>query len=301
MINPIEPHTPLQYIIGKEKFFGLDFMVNEHVLIPRPETEVLVETALHTIDAIRNTQHAVRILDLCTGSGNIAISLTKNAPNCRMVASDISESALEVTKENARLNGVFDDVTFVKSNLFKDIEGRFDLIVSNPPYIARNEFDTLPKEVLKEPRTALDGGPDGLDFYRRIFLEAPRYLKNDGYCVVEIGFGQLQGIRDIIEQAGESSLRPCHSDRNTVIARAEGPKQSLSSSEIAEPVDSPSLRLLRRPMRKTQAPRNDGRNDLTSFRVPRNDITHVNKGFNILAVKKDQYAIDRVIVAQWIN
>jgi release factor glutamine methyltransferase len=242
MIKTIEPHTPLQYIIGKEKFFGLDFMVNEHVLIPRPETEVLVETSLHTIDAIRNTQYAVRILDLCTGSGNIAISLmvrlgspsslskieglTKNAPNCRMFASDISEGALEVAKENARLNGVFDNITFIKSNLFKDIEGRFDLIVSNPPYIARNEFDTLPKEVLKEPRSALDGGPDGLDFYRRIFLEAPRYLKPEGYCLTEIGFGQLSAIEDMIGST---------------------------------------------------------------------------KGFKLIEVRKDQYAIDRVIVAQWIN
>jgi len=229
MIKTIEPHTPLQYIIGKEKFFGLDFMVNEHVLIPRPETEILVETALHTIDAIRNTQYAVRILDLCTGSGNIAISLmslTKNAADCRIVASDISERALEVARENARLNGVFNNITFIKSNLFKDIEGRFDLIISNPPYIARNEFDTLPKEVLKEPRSALDGGPDGLDFYRRIFFEAPRYLKHDGYCVVEIGFGQLSAIEDIIGSTKE---------------------------------------------------------------------------FKLIEVKKDQYAIDRVIVAQWIN
>lgn len=246
MIRTIEPHTPLQYIIGKENFFGLDFIVNENVLIPRPETEVLVETALHLVDVVRTTQYAVRILDLCTGSGNIAISLmvrlcspsmpskakgrvealTKNNSCCRIVASDISEGALEVAKENAASNGVFDDIVFIKSDLFKDIEGRFDLIVSNPPYIAQNEFDALPKEVLKEPRRALDGGPDGLDFYRRIFLELPRYLKHGGYCVIEIGFGQLAAIKDIIENTKE---------------------------------------------------------------------------FELIEVKKDQYAIDRVVVAQWIN
>ena len=295
MIKTIEPHTPLQYIIGKEKFFGLDFMVNEHVLIPRPETEMLVETALHMIDAVRCTQYAVRILDLCTGSGNIAISLmvrfcspsmpspsagsgrmpslsrqskakgrvealTKTSSCCKIVASDISEDALEVAKENARLNGVFDNIVFIKSDLFKGIEGRFDLIVSNPPYIAQNEFDILPKEVLKEPRSALDGGPDGLDFYRRIFLEAPLYLKPGGYCVVEIGFGQLQGIKNIIDHAGESSLR------------APKGRSNLVFKEIA------SVALL-----------------------PRNDVMHKCKEFEILEVKKDHYGIDRVIMAQWIN
>ena len=229
MIKTIEPYTPLQYIIGKEKFFGLDFMVNEHVLIPRPETEVLVETTLELINAIPNTLYS--ILDLGTGSGNIAISLTKNAHDCKIVASDISEKALEVARLNARLNGGSDNISFIKSDLFDDINGEFDCIVSNPPYIAQYELETLQKEVLKEPLLSLDGGADGLDFYRRIFLEAPRYLKPGGYCVVEIGFGQLQGIRNIIEQTGRSNL---------------------------------------------------------AF-------------FKILTVKRDQYGIDRVIVAQWIN
>ncbi len=203
MIETIRPYTPLQYIIGKEKFFGLDFIVNENVLIPRPETEVLVDTALRTIDAVRSTQYAVRLLDLCTGSGNIAISLTKNATNCRIVASDISGDAIETAKENARLNGLFEKITFIESDLFCGIEGRFDLIVSNPPYVARHEFDTLQKEVLKEPMIALDGGVDGLDFYRKIFSEAPGYLERGGYCVVEIGFGQLSAIKGIIENTEE--------------------------------------------------------------------------------------------------
>ena len=214
MIKTIEPYTPLQYIIGKENFFGLDFIVNEHVLIPRPETEVLVETALELVNAIPDTQYS--ILDLCTGSGNIAISLmvrlsspstlslskglTKNSANCKIVASDISGVALETAKENARLNGVFEKIIFTKSDLFCDIEGRFDIIVSNPPYIARYEFDTLQKEVLKEPELALDGGIDGLGFYRKIFSAAPQYLAHGGYCIVEIGFGQLSAIKEIIEK-----------------------------------------------------------------------------------------------------
>jgi protein-(glutamine-N5) methyltransferase, release factor-specific len=206
MINTIRPYTPLQYIIGKEKFFGLDFIVNENVLIPRPETEVLVDTALRTIDSVRSAQSAVQILDLCTGSGNIAISLTKNATNCRIVASDISGDAVETAKENARLNGVFENITFIESDLFRGIEGRFDIIVSNPPYIARYEFETLQKEVLKEPMLALDGGVDGLDFYRRIFSEASGHLEHGGYCIVEIGFGQLPAIKEIIENTKEFRL-----------------------------------------------------------------------------------------------
>ena len=228
MTKTIEPYTPLQYIMGKEKFFGLDFAVNEHVLIPRPETEALVETAIKIIDEIalhrrggsaincmtpRRCNEAVRILDLGTGSGNIAISLTKNAADCRIVASDISGDAIETAKENARLNDVFEKIIFTKSDLFHDIEGRFDLIVSNPPYIARYEFETLQKEVLKEPLLALDGGADGMDFYRRIFVEAPRYLKSGGYCIVEIGFGQAEAIKGIIGQAGEFKLLSVKEDQ----------------------------------------------------------------------------------------
>ena len=216
MIKTVEPYTPLQYIIGKEKFFGLDFFVDENVFIPRPETEVLIETTLKIIDGLvihrrgvvvenqmtpRRCRDKLRILDLCTGSGNIAISLTKNMHDCKIVASDISEDALEVARENAASNGVSENISFIKSDLFNNIKERFDCIVSNPPYIARYEFKTLQKEVLKEPRIALDGGEDGLGFYRRIFLGAPQYLKRHGYCIMEIGFGQLPVIKEIIEKS----------------------------------------------------------------------------------------------------
>ncbi|MDP3792066.1 MAG: peptide chain release factor N(5)-glutamine methyltransferase [Candidatus Omnitrophota bacterium] len=200
MINPIKPFTPLQYIIGKEKFFGLDFIVNEDVFIPRPETEILVNTVLDTINEYRPQVTGLRILDLCTGSGCIAISLTKNVTNCKILASDISDKALEIAKANAAINGVSDNVVFLKSDLFESIDGKFDVIVTNPPYIARHEFKTLQKEVLKEPVVALDGGEDGLDFYRKIFNEAPKYLKTGGYCIMEIGYGQREAIKVIINK-----------------------------------------------------------------------------------------------------
>jgi release factor glutamine methyltransferase len=194
----VKPFTPLQYVLGKEKFFGLSFMVNEDVFIPRPETEILVQTVLETINESRITNDERRILDLCTGSGCIAISLTKNARKCRIFASDISEDALKIARDNARMNGVSEDISFIKSDLFKDIKGKFDIIASNPPYVAQHEFETLQKEVLKEPRIALDGGEDGLDFYRKIFEHAPAYLNNGGYIVAEIGYGQRDRIKDII-------------------------------------------------------------------------------------------------------
>lgn len=200
-MKTVGPYTPLQYIIGKEKFFGLDFLVDERVFIPRPETEVLVHTALDIVNDVRSTLYAVQdicILDLCTGSGNIAISLTKNLTHCKIIASDISEAALELAKENAASNGVSENISFIKSDLFNNIKGRFDIIVSNPPYVARNEFQTLQKEVLKEPRLALDGGADGLDFYRRIFREIRAYLKKGGYLLMEIGYGQREAIKEII-------------------------------------------------------------------------------------------------------
>jgi release factor glutamine methyltransferase len=177
----------------------MDFIVNESVFIPRPETEILVQTALETINEQPINDDSIRMLDLCTGSGCIAISLTKIKQKCRIFASDISEEALNIAKENAAMNGVSDRVSFIVSDLFKDIKGKFDIIISNPPYVAQCEFKTLQKEVLREPLMALDGGKDGLDFYRRIFTEAPRYLNDGGYLMVEIGYGQRDAIKDIVE------------------------------------------------------------------------------------------------------
>jgi len=197
-MKTIKPHTPVQYIIGHTEFCGLDFIVNEDVLIPRPETELLVDVATEII----NERRYLRLLDLGTGSGNIAIALTKRIPDCKMVASDISEGAIEVARVNAEKHGVSGRIEFIQSDLFENIEGKFDIIVSNPPYIANDEFKTLQKEVLMEPRVALVGGEDGIDFYRKIISASPRYLINGGVLVMEIGYGQKAGILKIISQNG---------------------------------------------------------------------------------------------------
>jgi release factor glutamine methyltransferase len=202
-MTPIATHTPIQYITGKAEFCGIDFAVDERVLIPRPETEHLVEKV---IELARVCGRDPRILDLCTGSGNIAITLTKALTNCRIVASDISEDALDVARSNAAKNGVSDRIEFVKSDLFTNVEGLFDIIASNPPYIASSDFDTLQKEVLREPRIALDGGDDGLLFYRNILRTSMLHLKPDGHIVFEIGFGQLSGIRQIINNIGQFNV-----------------------------------------------------------------------------------------------
>ena len=187
-MRTIEPYTPIQYVMGTTSFCGLEFLVDERVLIPRPETELLVETVIGIAGTKESDRGVVDILDLCTGSGNIAISLTKSLTNCRIVASDVSSDALDVARRNAVRNGLCDKIDFVKSDIFNGIDGQFDIIASNPPYIARYEFPTLQEEVLREPILALDGGEDGLDFYRRIVSAAPGYLKRGGSIVMEIGY-----------------------------------------------------------------------------------------------------------------
>ena len=199
-MNRVLPHTPIQYIMGTTKFCGINFLVDERVLIPRPETEMLVEVAEEFFYERRKTKDERRILDLCTGSGCIAISLTKRLPDCKIVASDISDEALEVARWNADSKDGAGRIKFIKSDLFEYIDGKFDIIVSNPPYIARYEFYTLQKEVLEEPRIALDGGEDGLDFYARILRDAPYYLNDGGYLVMEMGYGQRRSIEKMINR-----------------------------------------------------------------------------------------------------
>jgi release factor glutamine methyltransferase len=178
--------------MGTSEFCGLDMLVDERVLIPRPETELLVE-------AVSGLGAGRRILDLCTGSGCIAISLTKMMGDCTMTASDISDAALDVARSNALRHGVIDSIKFIKSDLFERITGKFDIIVSNPPYVSAAEFAELQQEVLREPRTALYGGEDGLDFYRRIFASAGNFLADGGYLALEIGYGQAGPVKRIAE------------------------------------------------------------------------------------------------------
>ena len=214
----VEPFTPLQYVIGHAEFCGMDIMVSEDVLIPRPETELVVEVAMNVIGSLGHMVKGSKILDLCTGSGCIAIALmarlrspsihdeakglTKSVTNCRITACDISEKALVVEKDNADRHGLAGDINFIKSDLFDSLNDRFDMIVTNPPYIARHEFAGLQKEVLREPLLALDGGGDGMDFYRRIFSSAGAFLEKGGKIIAEIGFSQLAGINEIIRESG---------------------------------------------------------------------------------------------------
>ena len=191
---------PLQYITNHREFMKLDFYVDENVLIPRADTEITVEEVMSYCKNIKKDN--IRILDLCTGSGVIAISIGNYIKNCEIVAADISSKALEIAKKNANKNKV-DNITWVLSNLFDKVEGKFDIIVSNPPYIKKGVIPTLEKEVQKEPIIALDGGQDGLEFYRQIIKEAPNYLEKGGTIFFEIGYDQKQEVLDIINQTKE--------------------------------------------------------------------------------------------------
>ena len=187
---------PLQYIIGTQEFMKLKFVVTKDVLIPQPDTEILVE---ETIKILENVSNPV-VLDLCTGSGAIAISIAKYVQNVQIYATDISKKALEIAKQNATLNGVSNNIKFIESNLFEKIKDeKFDVIESNPPYIPTEDIKKLSKEVQNEPKIALDGGKDGLDFYRKIVKEGNKYLNRQGYLCLEIGYDQKNQVKKIID------------------------------------------------------------------------------------------------------
>ena len=188
-------HIPLQYIIGETEFMGLPFKVNSNVLIPRQDTETLVE------EALKVAKPGMKVLDMCTGSGCIIISILHHGKDLEGFASDISRAAINIAKENARLNHVA--VSFETSDLFTNINGRYDMIVSNPPYIRTEEITKLMPEVKQfEPYDALDGKEDGLFFYRRIIEEAGSYLNLNGHLLFEIGFDQGEAVSELMEQAG---------------------------------------------------------------------------------------------------
>ena len=185
---------PLQHLTGEQEFMGLDFHVNEHVLIPRQDTECLVERVLPYVDG-------KRVLDVCTGSGCIGISIQSFCSNTQVTAADISEDALKVAQKNAKENQV--PVEFVHSDLFKEISGSYDMIVSNPPYIPSKVIETLMPEVRDhEPIKALDGKEDGLYFYRRITEESVAYLKPGGYLLYEIGHDQGEAVSSYMRENG---------------------------------------------------------------------------------------------------
>lgn len=230
-------HIPLQYLTGEQEFMGIPFKVNEHVLIPRQDTEVLVEEALKILKVMdqdgnlcntcggqisdgrennftdgrqeksaENRQNDaggqkndIHVLDMCTGSGCIAISLKAYCPEIKMTASDVSMDALEVAKENAVRNHL--DVEFTESNLFSHISGKYDMIVSNPPYIPSDVIPTLMPEVRDhEPMGALDGMSDGLFFYRKIIAECSDYLLPGGFLLFEIGYDQGEAVAELMKK-----------------------------------------------------------------------------------------------------
>ena len=190
---------PLQYLLGTQVFYGLDFRVDSRVLIPRQETETLCEWGIHYLRKLN--QANPRALDLCTGSGAIAVTLKHECPFAQVTAADLSADALEVAAANAQMNHA--DVHFVQGDLWQPVEGEtFDLILSNPPYIPTQDCNTLQHEVLQEPRMALDGGTDGLDFYRRIANGALPHLSPGGLIAVEVGIGEAQDVAALFAAAG---------------------------------------------------------------------------------------------------
>ena len=199
---------PLQHITNSQEFMKMNFFVNSDVLIPRPDTEILVEEVIKIGKEKRNPS----ILDLCAGSGAIAVSIAKYLPNAKVYASDISKKALDVAKTNAKNNEVQEKIEFINSDLFEKIEGKFDIIVSNPPYIRTEVIKTLDEEVQREPMLALDGGKDGLDFYRKIVEEAYSHLKFDSYLCFEIGYDQKEEVTEIVKKAKVYADTYCKKD-----------------------------------------------------------------------------------------
>ena len=187
-------HIPLQHLTGEQNFMGLDFLVNEHVLIPRQDTEILVE------EIMRDLHDGIRILDMCTGSGCILLSLLHYSNDCSGVGVDVSEDALAVARQNAdRL--AEKQAVFIQSDLFEKVEGSFDLIVSNPPYISREDASEVGLNVLhSEPHLALFADEDGLAIYRRIAEDATDYLKDGGKIYLEIGYKQGQSVPELFRK-----------------------------------------------------------------------------------------------------
>lgn len=210
-LNKIIEGVPIQYITKKQEFMGLDFFVDENVLIPQPDTEILVEEVLK-ISKLFNKK--INILDLCTGSGAIAVSLSKYIKDVNIIATDISENAIEIAEKNAIKNNVENKIKFVVSDMFKNIENKFDIIVSNPPYIETKEIEKLSKEVKNEPIIALDGGNDGIKYYKIIADNYNKFLNIGGYLLLEMGYNQGESVSKLFKN---SEIKKDLSGNNRVI------------------------------------------------------------------------------------
>lgn len=208
LLEKRQRRVPLQHLTGVQNFMGLDFQVNEHVLIPRQDTEILVE------EVLKNLHDGMRVLDMCTGSGCILTSILHYSNGCSGMGVDISAEALVVARKNALQllrgkdesiadGGSGERILFVQSDLFEKVSGKFEMIVSNPPYIERQVISELMPEVREhEPVAALDGGTDGLDFYRRIIAQSPSYLCGGGMLFFEIGYNQGEAVKQLMIQTG---------------------------------------------------------------------------------------------------
>lgn len=199
-VEKINIGYPVQYITNSQQFYGLDFYVDENVLIPQPDTEVLVE---NVIEIANRNKDIKSILDICTGSGAIGISLAKFIKNVQVDLTDISTDALAIANKNAIANCVSKKCSFIKSDMFDNLNKKYDIIVSNPPYIETDVIKQLSKEVQNEPLIALDGGKDGLYFYKKIANEAYKFLNLNGFLALEIGFNQKDAVIRILEQTGK--------------------------------------------------------------------------------------------------
>ncbi len=216
-IEKRKKRLPLAYITGAKEFYSLEFRVTPDTFIPRPETEFIVDAVLNIVygkrskagQVRRTAQRLINVVDLGTGCGNIAITLARYIPFSRIYATEISKKALEVAKENAQRHRVIDRITFLEGDLFspledRRLEGKIDFLVSNPPYLIRSQINSLMPEVANyEPGIALDGGGDGLSFYRRIIEGAVEYLKSRGYLILEMGIGQAPKVKEMIEKTKE--------------------------------------------------------------------------------------------------
>ncbi len=200
LIEKRSRRIPLQHLTHQAWFMGLEFYVDERVLIPRQDTEILVEEALKRLGA------GQRVLDLCTGSGCILLSILKERPDCEGTGADLSGDALAVACRNGEKLGI--PAVFCKSDLFAQIDGKYDMIVSNPPYIPTSVIGGLEDEVRKyDPAMALDGGEDGLKFYRRLTAEAREYLHPGGWLLMEIGYDQKDAVSSLLEEAGYEEIQ----------------------------------------------------------------------------------------------
>lgn len=197
---------PIQYIMHNQEFMKMNFYVDENVLIPQPDTEILVEEVINICSGLScayTKDQNIRILDLCTGSGAIGISLAKYIENSKVTMSDLSKKALEIANKNAIKNEVKDRCSFINSDMFENINEKYDIIVSNPPYIKTEVINTLSKEVQNEPSLALDGGEDGLRFYRIIANNAWKYLNKNGILALEIGYDQNDDVIKLLMATGK--------------------------------------------------------------------------------------------------